>query len=372
MISKNVSRILAGALTLSAFMVAPPAAQSSVRYAQNFEIIEHETHKLLLVSNIFRNSRSTHRYALVPRGSKVPELEANTMVILTPVERVVAMETVTFGYLAALDSLDVVIATGSGDFVTNPIIRKRIEDGLVEKIQPSPSPDIEQLLLLQPDLIIASALGDPSDTHPQLKRAGLPVLLSAGYMETHPLARAEWIKFMAALLVKDQLAEQIFNEIEDKYLKLKALTEGIDDRPTILGNAPYSGVWHVPGGDSFTARMIDDAGGDYLWREDSSRGGLPVDIERVFLRAAHADFWINPSHHRNMKSLLSIDSRFSKFSAALRHRVYNNTRQSKETGGNAIWEKGVVEPHIVLADLIHIFHPDLLSDHKLVYYERIK
>ena len=30
------------------------------------------------------------------------------------------------------------------------------------------------------------------------------------------------------------------------------------------------------------------------------------------------------------------------------------------------------EPEIVLADLLHIFHPDLLPDHEPVYYSRLK
>ena len=31
-----------------------------------------------------------------------------------------------------------------------------------------------------------------------------------------------------------------------------------------------------------------------------------------------------------------------------------------------------VEPEVVLADLIHAFHPQLLPDHKPVYYQLLK
>jgi iron complex transport system substrate-binding protein len=128
----------------------------------------------------------------------------------------------------------------------------------------------------------------------------------------------------------------------------------------------------VPGGKSYTARAIQDAGGDYLWSENSNQGGIPLDIERVFLKAARADFWINPSGYRSMRALLSADQRFGKFSPVNNDKVYNNTRQVSPSGGNAIWESGIAHPDDVLADLIHIFHPDLMPDHEFVYYERLK
>ena len=36
------------------------------------------------------------------------------------------------------------------------------------------------------------------------------------------------------------------------------------------------------------------------------------------------------------------------------------------------YESMLTEPEIVLADLLHIFHPDLLPDHESVYYSRLK
>ena len=50
-------------------------------------------------------------------------------------------------------------------------------------------------------------------------------------METHPLGKAEWIKFIAAFYDKDEKAATIFNEIEKEYLDLLALTKTIE-QPT--------------------------------------------------------------------------------------------------------------------------------------------
>ena len=128
----------------------------------------------------------------------------------------------------------------------------------------------------------------------------------------------------------------------------------------------------MPGGDSFIARAIQDAGAHYLWSDDPSRGSLPLDTERVFLKAAEADYWIHPSHYRSLSELFNADPRFAKFGAAQINQVFNNTRQVSKNGGNNIWERGIVHAEEVLADLIKIFHPDLLPEHELLYYENLQ
>jgi iron complex transport system substrate-binding protein len=52
--------------------------------------------------------------------------------------------------------------------------------------------------------------------------------------------------------------------------------------------------------------------------------------------------------------------------------VFNNDARSSLAGGNDYWESGTVRPDLVLADLIEVFHPDLLTDHSFVYYRQLK
>jgi len=358
---------------LGFLMNASGATGPTIRHAKNFEITDYETHRILSVTNAFRDSTRIYHYALVPKGNELPDLPESVTVIRTPVERVVAMETVFIGYLEALGQVDAIAAAATVDYISNPKVRRGIAEGDIQPLQVGQAIDVEKLLLLQPDLILTSISGDATfDIPAKLERTGLPVVLSAGYMEQDPLARAEWIKFVAAFFEQEPLASQIFNRIEKRYQMLKGLTEKVEDKPTVFCGAPYSGVWHVPGGDSFTARTIYDAGGDYLWSKDSSQGGIPLDTERVFLKAARADYWLNPSFYRSKNALLAADARFAKFYAAKRGKVFNNTRQVGPNGGNAIWERGIIQPDKVLADLIHIFHPELLPDHELVFYERLQ
>jgi len=52
--------------------------------------------------------------------------------------------------------------------------------------------------------------------------------------------------------------------------------------------------------------------------------------------------------------------------------VFNSTKRVNPNGGNDIWERGINHPDEVLADLIKIFHPELLPDHEFIYYEKLK
>lgn len=341
-----------------------------IDYAQNFELSDHVGYRLLTIRNSQPDSNYVQRYALVPREQPHPRTPEDATVILTPVKRVVTMETVYIGYLEALGQLNRIVAAGTTDFITEPGVRQRVANGKITSLQVGQSLDIEKLLLLQPDLILTSISGDPAfDVPTSIRRAGLPVVLTAGYLEASPLARAEWIRCIGAFFEADELAEEIFSGVALRYESLKAKTEDATNRPTVFSGAPYSGAWYVPAGESYTARAIRDAGGDYLWADVARTGAIPLNTERVFLKAAQADFWINPSHYQSLDELFAADPRFSQFDAAVPGRIFNNTRQVGPNGGNAIWERGVVHPDEVLADLIKVFHPELLPNWDFVFYE---
>ena len=358
------------ALTLGAMTPLYPKNQ----YAKNFELQTFETHKLLTIKSPWRGGEDlTFTYALVDKEHSIPELPQNVAIIRTPVERVILMATVYLGPIQSLGLHDKLVGVAHLNFTNDSEVHQRVKQGKIKEVQGGSAVDIESILQLEPDLILTSSTGNSVyDTYPKLERARLPVVLTAGYMEEHPLARSEWNKVTAAFFDKEAEAEAIFDEIVDRYEALAQLTKGVSDRPTIFANAPYAGVWHLPGGNSYNAQAFRDAGADYLWADDPSRGGVPRDFEVILLKAADADMWINPSSHDSLRSLLHLDSRFTSFKAFREGEVYNNTVRVNGHGGNDIWERGIDRPYEVLADLIKIFHPDLLPDHKFIYYEKLK
>lgn len=283
------------------------------------------------------------------------------------------MTTTFIGFMDALDTLDRLVGVSDKDLISHPAVRKRIATGDLTVVRNGQNLNVEDVILLQPDLILATSSGESAfDVHPQLQRAGLPVAMSSAWMEQHPLARAEWIKFIGSLLGREALAEHVFDEIAGNYERLKALVADSPGKPTVFCGAPYAGTWYVPGGKSYMATAIHDAGGSYVWSDDATKGGIPLDLERVFFRAANADIWINPSWYRSMEQLLAADRRFEKFKAATETRVFNNSAQMTESGGNNFWERGTVRADEVLSDLIKVFHPKVMEDTSFHYYEPLK
>lgn len=133
----------------------------------------------------------------------------------------------------------------------------------------------EKIVSLKPDIIFAYAIGKKDMPHiDKLRSLGIPVVYTAEYLEPHPLGRAEWIKFFAAFFDKEHLADTIFNKIEQEYLNIKTKASNIKNKPQVLLNTPFEGIWYLPGTSSYMVQLINDAGGKYNIRHSSIEGYL--------------------------------------------------------------------------------------------------
>ena len=94
--------------------------------------------------------------------------------------------------------------------------------------------------------------------------------------------------------------------------------------------------------------------------------------ETAFEKGIPSEYWINPGAKSSIDELIEFDERFNAFSSIKTGLVFNNNKRINQFGGNDYWESAVCKPHWVLADLIHIFHPEVLSNHELKYYQKLK
>lgn len=348
------------------------ARQAALRYAQGFTLEYYETHKLLTVLTPWKGADTTFHYALVPRGAATPAGCEHAMRIDIPVQSLVTMSTSFLPYLVALDVLDTLVGHDNFKYVNTPQVLDLIAAGALQEIGEGTQVNLERLLLMQPDVILTHANNDMYDIHPKLQEAQLPVVINASYLEQHPLGRVEWIKCLAALFNREAQADLIFNRIAKAYETLAAMTRTVAHRPTVLLNTPYKGTWWMPGGNSYLAAYLRDAGARYVWADDPSSGSTPLDFETVYARAADAEFWLHPGRWQSLHEGLKTDERFVQFTAFQQGNVFNNTARVNTAGGNDFWESGLANPDVVLADLIAIFHPDLLPEHELIYYRQLK
>lgn len=137
------------------------------------------------------------------------------------------------------------------------------------------------------------------------------------------------------------------------------------------GNS-FKGVWYLPGGNSYVARLIEDAGGNYMLSGDSSVASLPVNFEVVYTKIANADLWINVEEN-TLPELMIRDERIKNFPPVKVGQVYNRNQKADQGGANAYFEDGICNPHLILSDLITIFHPELSEgEQALNYYRKLK
>ena len=142
-------------------------------------------------------------------------------------------------------------------------------------------------------------------------------------------------------------------------------------KPTVVVGAPFGGTWWVPGGRSYMARLLADAGAAYPWAHDTTRGSLNLDLEAVLAKAGGAEVWINGGEWKDLSDARAQDDRFALFRAFREGNVWNNDRIRCADGGRDYFETGAARPDWVLADLIAILHPELLPGHAMHWYRRL-
>lgn len=347
---------------------------ASIHYAEGFSISYHGDYKLLKVFNPFVDQSDTLRYVLVPRGTEAPNIFKNAQVIVVPVRSLVVTGTSHVAFAAMLNATEVISGIGAAKYVYNPAVREKLKKGKIASLSTA-SLNIEKLVAMNPDLVMIGAGSVSSfNDYRLLMKMGIPVFVNADWLETTPLGRAEWVKVMGALLNKEERVNKKFKKVAVRYNDLKRqVAEKIsaNEKPLVINSLPYKGAWFVAGGDSYMAQYLKDAGANYPWFENNETGGLKLDFEAVYYQGLKADIWINPGRTKSITGLLMKDSRFADFKSVQTGQVYNKNKRSLPSGANDFWETGVVRPDLVLHDLINIFHPDLLKDDKLYFYQQL-
>jgi iron complex transport system substrate-binding protein len=325
------------------------------------------------VFNPWENARNfVYSYYLIPKSIAIPDSLANRAIIRTPVEKVVVLSTTHIGFIQKLGLESTIIGVSGKDFVSNPIVRKGIEQGLVHDVGYDQNLNYELLLQMKPDLVMAYGIGADVAAHlSKMKDLNIPVVINAEYLEETPLGRAEWLLFIASFYYRTDYAQQVFNEIVTEYDSMKTMVSACNHKPLILSGLPYKDNWWVPGGKSYMANLIADAGGDYIWKDNPSRESFVVSLENAIVKATQADLWINTGQTNSIQDILESDERFKIIPALQKKMVYNDNRQMNPTGGNEVWETGAANPQEILRDLIHIFHPEIKSDSAFHYYQKL-
>jgi len=346
----------------------------SIEDATGFVVEYFNNYKVVTVLNPWRGAQEQFKYVIVQCGTPAPTGIENALVIEAPAKDVIAMSTTQLPHLEKLDLLDRLLGLDSFLYVNNSKVRTLIQAGALVEIGGGAEVNIEKTIEAQPDLVMTYGVGDPQyDAHPKLLEAKIPTVINAEYMEGTPLGRSEWIKFTALFFNKEGKAQEEYAAMKQRYLAVAEKVKNASNKPTVVSGMASKDKWRVPGGGSYAARLILDAGGAYLWAEDTSAGSMQLAFEEVYDKAINADVWLLTAFQRydSIKAILEDEPRYAGLAAVKSGNVWNYDKRVNENGGNDYWETGVGNPDILLADLAKIFHPELMADHELVFWRQI-
>ena len=272
---------------------------------------------------------------------------SDTLTVTKPLRSIVCMSSSYIGFLDALGYDSVATAVSGLAYVSDPEVRAQAVD-----VGYDAALDYETILKLKPDLLLTYAVSAAEPPYlAKLRELGIRTAVIHEHLESHPLARAEYIRLFGLLTGRSALADSLFADIRDRYLSLVCET---DTPRNVLVNIPYADQWYIPGGDNYMTRLIRDAGGEVLGAVPDRFESSVISVEKAYEYAQEADFWLNPGWCTTKDQLRSVHPLFADF-PVLAKPVWNNTKQSTPGGGNAFWETGPARPDLILEDLRAIF-----------------
>ena len=346
-------------------------------YATGFDIsgAEGAASTLITVRNPWQGAEGVEKRLFISReGERAPE-GFEGQVIEGSAERVVCMSSTYVAMIDAIGCTERVVGVSGIDFIYNSRVREAASEGRVHDVGHDSNINFELLLTLRPDVVlIYGVAGENGVANAKLDELNIPYFYLGDYVEESPLAKAEWTVVVAEILGVRERGEELFAGIENRYLELrKRVEESATERPTVMFNTPYRDTWYMPSSRSYAVRIVEDAGGRYIYDGNHGTASQPIDLELAYVLTREADYWINVGQYATLEDLRRDNPRFVGAKAVREGRVYSSDRRATAKGGSDFWESAVVNPDVVLRDLVAILHPELnLVSEELTYYKRIE
>ena len=353
----------------------PEGDTVEMRYTENICIVRYDDYTKVELANPWKKGAILHTYFLIEKETSAPlpiegESEGACSIIHVPLTHSAVYSGVHGSIIDELGAADRIRAVCEVEYFTNEHILQAYREGKIANLGNSLAPDIEMLIDIHPDAILLSPF-ENSGGYGLIETTDIPIVECADYMETSPLGRAEWMKFYGLLYGKAAEADSLFNEVEKAYNELKVSVEQLtvsEDSPRVICDLITGSTWYVPGGNSTSGRLIADAGGDYIFRSRSESGSLALAPETVFEESQDADVWFmkytNGVTDMTYEELAHESPLYAQMKAFKTKRVYGCNLSYVQFYNDLPYH-----PERHLKDMIRMFHPELLPDHKLKYYK---
>ena len=318
-----------------------------IEYAKRLSMYRTSEGVVVTITNPQSNEILDHFLVTDKDNSKLSSIK----VIQKPFKSVLAYSSTYISFMDAIDEVNKVTGVTYSKGISNPIIKKRLNKGLAKDVGSDQSPDKELIISLKPDL----AMIYPSNgNHNWFSSFDVPTIKNVEYLEVHPLAQAEWIKLYGVLFDKETEASKVFETIKKNYISAKNYNIISENKPVVLCGELYDGTWTLPGGKSFTSQLIEDAGGIYFLESDSTSGSKKLDFEYILEKDSIVDFWLLLSYSQSAITFSYLKENKPRYSYLS---IFEPTKIGVcNTATSPYFEKGILEPHILLNEIKSLIH----------------
>lgn len=263
-------------------------------YAEKFAVDYYEDGYALITVN------QDMQYLLVQEGMEAPEdLAEGIAVLQQPVDHIYLVASAVMDMFVSMDALDSVRFSGlqeSGWYIEEA--REAMEAGDILYAGKYSTPDYEQILAEGCGLAVENTMiYHTPEVKEQLENFGIPVLVDYSSYEAEPLGRTEWVKLYGLLIGKEEAAEEAFQSEMEAFQSIQESEEDIGDEKSVaFFYITANGEANVRKSSDYLAKMIDMAGGEYIFRnlgdEESASSTETMQMEEFYAGAKDADYII--------------------------------------------------------------------------------
>ncbi|SEO30454.1 ABC transporter substrate-binding protein [Flavobacterium sinopsychrotolerans] len=349
----------------------PTNSKNAIEYASGFSINKYEGYSIVTVSNPWPEANKDFTYILKEKNGSIPDSLKKYNIIPVPLKSIVVTSTTIIPFLEMLGVEKSLVGFPHTDYVSSEKTRKLIDAGTVKNIGQNEKLNMEQLIELEPNLIVTFGIDNNNPMIDNLQKSGLKVLIQADWMEQTPLGKAEWIKLYGALFGKEKEAKTLFDGIVKNYNDAIQLIATKKPTATVLYGSMYQDQWYVAKGNSWVAQFMKDAKANYLWANVAGTGSLSLPFEKILEKAKTAKYWIATGSFKSIAEFKNSNTHYSQFDAAKSKNVYTFESKLGATGGTIYYELAPSRPDLVLKDYIKIFHPELLPNYTFTFAQKL-
>ena len=265
-------------------------------YADQFSVTYYgeENYALVIIGE-------DEKFLVVPEGEPVPEdLPEDITPLLQPLTNMYLAATSAMDFFCHLDAVDQITLSGtdrSGWYLEEP--KKALEEGTMEYAGKYSAPDYERIVDKSCSLAIESTMiYHCPQVKEQLENLGVPVLVERSSYEADPLGRMEWIKLYGVLTGKEQLAEELLENVSVQADEGQEHSDQTNQGKIVAFFYITSrGSANVRKPGDYVAKMITMAGGTYVPQsaeeeEENALSTMNMEMEAFYAKAKDADYII--------------------------------------------------------------------------------